>query len=74
VASNLFLRWLSSGFYRRVDWCKFSNISEVCTASTIALMMEAAGTSEMLVNFHQIIRRNNPEDSGIQTALQVHLF
>jgi hypothetical protein len=30
---------------------------------TIALMMEAARTSETLVNFYQITRRYNPEDS-----------
>jgi hypothetical protein len=29
----------------------------------IALMMEAARTSETLVNFYQTIRRYNPEDS-----------
>jgi hypothetical protein len=27
-------------------------------------MMEAASTSETLVNFHQTTRRNNPEDSS----------
>jgi hypothetical protein len=29
----------------------------------IALVMEAARTSETLVNFHQTTRRYNPEDS-----------
>jgi hypothetical protein len=29
----------------------------------IALMMEAASTSETSVNFFQTTRRNNPEDS-----------
>jgi hypothetical protein len=29
----------------------------------IALMMQAARTSEMLVNFYQSTRRCNPEDS-----------
>jgi hypothetical protein len=33
----------------------------------IALMMEAASTSETSVNFHQTTRRNNPEDSHIHT-------
>jgi hypothetical protein len=33
----------------------------------IALMMEAVGTSETSVNFYQITRRNNPEDSHLQT-------
>jgi hypothetical protein len=31
--------------------------------SLIALMMEAAITSETLVNFYQTTRRKNPEDS-----------
>jgi hypothetical protein len=33
----------------------------------IALMMEAARTSETLVNFNQTRRRYNPEDSHIRT-------
>jgi hypothetical protein len=32
----------------------------------IALMMEAANTSETSVNFYQATRRNNPEDSHLQ--------
>jgi hypothetical protein len=35
---------------------------EVLTAAIIALMMEAARTSETLVNFYQTTRRYNPED------------
>jgi hypothetical protein len=35
--------------------------------AVIALMMEAARTSEMSVNFYQATRRNNPEDSHLQT-------
>jgi hypothetical protein len=31
----------------------------------IAVMMEAARTSEMLVNFYQTTRRYNPEDSHL---------
>jgi hypothetical protein len=31
----------------------------------IALMMEAASTSETSVNFYQTTRRNNPEDSHL---------
>jgi hypothetical protein len=35
-------------------WYKFTDISEVLAASTIrVMMMEAARTSEMLVNFYQ---------------------
>jgi hypothetical protein len=33
----------------------------------IALVMEAASTAEMLVNFYQTTRRNNPEDSHLHT-------
>jgi hypothetical protein len=33
----------------------------------IALMMEAARTSETLVNFYQTTRRYNPEDSHLPT-------
>jgi hypothetical protein len=33
----------------------------------IALMMEAASTSEMPVNFYQTTRRNIPEDIHLQT-------
>jgi hypothetical protein len=32
----------------------------------IALIMEAASTSETLVNFYQTIRRYDPEDSHLQ--------
>jgi hypothetical protein len=32
----------------------------------IALMMEAARTSETLVNFYQTTRRYNPEDSHLR--------
>jgi hypothetical protein len=33
----------------------------------VALMMEAARTSETLVNVYQTIRRYNPEDSHLRT-------
>jgi hypothetical protein len=33
----------------------------------IALMMEAARTSETLVNFYQTTRRYNPEDIHLRT-------
>jgi hypothetical protein len=36
-------------------------------APIIALMMEAANTSETSVNFYQTTRRNNPEDSHLHT-------
>jgi hypothetical protein len=39
----------------------------------IALMMEAAGTSETLVNFYQTTRRYNPEDSHLHTHRRENL-
>jgi hypothetical protein len=36
-------------------------------AFLIALMMEAAGTSETSINFYQTTRRYNPEDSHLRT-------
>jgi hypothetical protein len=50
-----------------VDWYKFTNVSEVCTACIIiALMLEAVQTSEKLVNSYQSTWRYNPEDSHLQ--------
>jgi hypothetical protein len=39
----------------------------------ITLMMEAADTCEMSVNFNQTTRRNNPEDSHLHTYCHVNL-
>jgi hypothetical protein len=39
----------------------------------IALMMEAARTSETLVNFYQTTRRYNPEDSDLRTHRRQNL-
>jgi hypothetical protein len=42
----------------------FTNVSEVLVVSIIrVMMMEAASTSETLVNFNQTAWRHNPEDS-----------
>jgi hypothetical protein len=38
-----------------------------------ALMLEAASTSETLVNFYQTTRRNNPEDSHLYTRCRDNL-
>jgi hypothetical protein len=38
-------------------------------AAAIALMMEAAGTSETSVNFYQTTRRNNPKDSYLHNEM-----
>jgi hypothetical protein len=40
---------------------------------SIALMMEAARTSETLVNFYQITRLYNPEDSHLRTHRRENL-
>jgi hypothetical protein len=42
-------------------------------APIIALMMEAASTSETSVNFYQTTRRNNPEDSHLHTRRHENL-
>jgi hypothetical protein len=39
----------------------------------IALMMEAARTSETLVNFYQTTQRNNPEDNHLHTHCHENL-
>jgi hypothetical protein len=39
----------------------------------IALLMEAARTSETLVNFYQTTRRYNPEDSHLHTNRRENL-
>jgi hypothetical protein len=39
----------------------------------VALMMEAARTSETLVNFYQTTRRYNPEDSHLRTHRRENL-
>jgi hypothetical protein len=42
--------------------------------SLIALMMEAASTSETSVNFYQTTQRNNPDDSHIYDYENDSLF
>jgi hypothetical protein len=37
-------------------------INQNCGSRAIALMLEAAGTSETLINLYQTTRRNNPEE------------
>jgi hypothetical protein len=50
---------------RPVVWWKFSDVSEVLAATVIALMVEAASTSETSVKFYQTTGCNNPEDSHL---------
>jgi hypothetical protein len=51
---------------------KLTDVSEVCTASIImaiiAVMMEAARTSETSVNFNVATRHYIPEDSKLHIA------
>jgi hypothetical protein len=56
---------LSSGMLRRVVWQKFIDVSVVLAASIIPLMLEAASTSETLVNLYQTRWRNIPKDSHL---------
>jgi hypothetical protein len=61
---------------RLVFWYKFAYVSEVLTASiikVIAMMMEAAVTSETSVNFYQTTRSNSLEDRHLQDELIVAL-
>jgi hypothetical protein len=45
----------------------------VAPCSLVALMMEAARTSETLVNFYQITRRYNLKDSHLRTHRRENL-
>jgi hypothetical protein len=53
------------GLLRRVVWYKFTDVAEVLAASIMRaiLITEAASISKTSVNFYQITRRNNPEDT-----------
>jgi hypothetical protein len=57
--------------FRVVSPCSLVEIyiihhASIIRAMIIALMMEAARTSETLVNFYQTTRRYSPEDSHLQ--------
>jgi hypothetical protein len=68
------MKTATSGMMCRVVWYKFIDVSEVLAASIIrAMMMEAARTSETLVNFYQTTRRYNSEDSDLRTHRRENL-
>jgi hypothetical protein len=50
-----------------------ASIIRAMSTVLIALMMEAARTSETLVNFYQTTRRYNPEDSHLRTHRRENL-
>jgi hypothetical protein len=50
---------------RPVICYKFTEVSEMLTASIIRTTMQAASTLEMLMNFHQTTGLDIPEDSHI---------
>jgi hypothetical protein len=52
-------------YYRVLNWMSI-DVSKVCAASIIALMMEAACTSETSVNIQLRTRQCIPEDPELQ--------
>jgi hypothetical protein len=54
------------------DYVQFKITSKMAVFA-IALMMEAARSSETLVNFYQTTRRYNPEDSHLRTNRRENL-
>jgi hypothetical protein len=56
-----------------VDWNEYGNKLLNMAVFWVTLMMEAARTSETLVNFYQTTRRNNPEDSHLRTHRRENL-
>jgi hypothetical protein len=51
---------------RLVVWWKFTDVSEMHTASIVGLIFEALSTSETSVNIYQRTQRNIPEDSHLR--------
>jgi hypothetical protein len=58
---------------RRVVSLEETDASEMRTSSIIALIMEAARTSETSVYFNDITRRYNPQGSNLHTRLRENL-
>jgi hypothetical protein len=59
--------------WRHVVTLKSTDVSEVRTASFIALMMEAVRTSEKSVNFNVTTRHYISEDSKLHTRRRENL-
>jgi hypothetical protein len=56
-------RWLCSGLQRRLDWCEFTNVSKVCTASiTRAMIISEVLTASIIRAEYQTTQRSNPEE------------
>jgi hypothetical protein len=53
--------------------CSLVEIYRRFRGAYIALMMEAASTSESSVNFYRTTRRNNQEDSNLHTRHRENL-
>jgi hypothetical protein len=62
----------------RVVWYKSDDVSEVLTASNIALTMEAVCTSKTSANLYQVTRHNTPDGryppSSRCEKLKSHLY
>jgi SUMO ligase MMS21 Smc5/6 complex component len=55
---------VSPGLLHQVSWQKFANVLEVLAASIITiLLMVAASTFQILMNFYETTWCNNSEDS-----------
>jgi hypothetical protein len=48
-----------------------TSVNFIIIFRAIALIMEAASTSETLVNYYQTTRRSNPEDSQLRISYLV---
>jgi hypothetical protein len=63
--------------YAPCSLVKFTDVSEALAASIIkavsaeCLMMEGVSTSKTSVNFYQTRQRNSPEDSHLQSLLNL---
>jgi hypothetical protein len=65
---KIFVKKYEAGFFLQI-----LNIQKMAAFWAIALMMEAARTSETSVNFYQTSRRYNPEDSHLRTHRRENL-